>query len=164
MLYILAIFFPPAAAGFAGRPFAAIALFPLMCLGWFPAVIVALLIVASHEADERARLNRNAIRQQTADLYAQAAYLAGRQQPPRPVAASLPPSSQQPPSPPPPRPARFQVDFAAIATEYQAAIADAWVFTKRAYAELPDWVQPILWGAAAATPITLGIIIWQTTM
>lgn len=53
MMYILAIFLPPVAVLFAGKPFQAIINFFLCFLFWIPAVIHAILVVRDDKADKR---------------------------------------------------------------------------------------------------------------
>ena len=53
MMYILAIFLPPVAVLFSGKPFQAIINFFLCFAFWIPAVIHAILVVRDDKADKR---------------------------------------------------------------------------------------------------------------
>ena len=55
MLYVLAIVLPPLAIFMAGKPFQAIVSLILMLtlIGWAPAAIWAVFVVANHYADKR---------------------------------------------------------------------------------------------------------------
>ena len=53
MMYILAIFLPPVAVLFSGKPFQAIINFFLCFAFWIPAVIHAILVVRDDNADKR---------------------------------------------------------------------------------------------------------------
>lgn len=53
MMYLLAIFLPPLAVLFCGKPFQALINFFLCFLIWIPAVIHAILIVRDYKADKR---------------------------------------------------------------------------------------------------------------
>ncbi|SOC06311.1 uncharacterized membrane protein YqaE (UPF0057 family) [Ureibacillus xyleni] len=53
MMYLLAIFLPPLAVLFCGKPIQALINFGLCLLFWIPAVIHAILIVRDKKADER---------------------------------------------------------------------------------------------------------------
>lgn len=53
MLYVLAFVFPPLAVLLCGRPFLAVVTVFFTIAGWFPGVIVALLVVSGSAADAR---------------------------------------------------------------------------------------------------------------
>ena len=53
VMYLLAIFLPPVAVLFAGKPFQAFINFCLCFLMWIPAVIHAILVVRDKKADKR---------------------------------------------------------------------------------------------------------------
>jgi uncharacterized membrane protein YqaE (UPF0057 family) len=55
MLYLFAILLPPVAFLFAGKPFQAILSILLMCtvIGWIPAAIWAIAVVADVKAQKR---------------------------------------------------------------------------------------------------------------
>ena len=53
LLYLLAIFLPPVAVLFVGKPVQAILNFFLVFLFWVPAVIHAILVVRDYKADKR---------------------------------------------------------------------------------------------------------------
>jgi hypothetical protein len=41
------------------------------------------------------------------------------------------------------------------------ALGSAWNSAKQGYANLPEWLQPVVWGFVLATPFSLAIVIWQ---
>lgn len=53
MRYLIAIFVPPLAVLLCGKPLQALLNFLLLFLFWIPAVVHALVVVASHKADRR---------------------------------------------------------------------------------------------------------------
>ncbi|WNF38834.1 YqaE/Pmp3 family membrane protein [Bacillaceae bacterium IKA-2] len=53
MMYLLAIFLPPVAVLFAGKPIQAILNFFLTLLFWIPGMIHAILVVNENKADKR---------------------------------------------------------------------------------------------------------------
>ena len=53
LLYLLAIFLPPVAVLFVGKPFQAFLNLCLVFLFWVPAVIHAILVVRDYKADKR---------------------------------------------------------------------------------------------------------------
>ena len=65
MRYILAILFPPLAVLLCGKVFSAFLLFVLCCtlFGWPVSSLLAIIIVASHKGDTRAKKMRRMIKQ-----------------------------------------------------------------------------------------------------
>ena len=53
MMYLLAILLPPVAVLLCGKPFQALLNLVLWVLGIIPGVIHAILVVSSHQADQR---------------------------------------------------------------------------------------------------------------
>jgi len=64
MLYLLAILFPPAAVLLSGKPLEAIFNVLLTLCFWVPGVIHAMLMVSSHQADQRSGRMVGALRKQ----------------------------------------------------------------------------------------------------
>jgi uncharacterized membrane protein YqaE (UPF0057 family) len=65
MLWILAIILPPLAILLCGKPFQALINIILTLLGWIPGVLHALLVVADHNANQRAKRLERAVERQT---------------------------------------------------------------------------------------------------
>jgi uncharacterized membrane protein YqaE (UPF0057 family) len=53
MMYLLAILLPPVAVLLCGKPFQALLNLVLWVLGIIPGIVHAILVVASHQADQR---------------------------------------------------------------------------------------------------------------
>lgn len=193
MLYIVAIICPPLAVLLTGRLFTAIVTFFLWMCFIFPGAIVAILVVASHNAnrrndaligqlrsgqrqtgfatealirqnrmlhDQNRMIHEALLRQAHAAEYQ--AYAASEMLRRQHIAATV---SQ--PSPPPLPTPFVDIDDAdsllppvpppSIGERIPELIARA----KQAYAELPEWGQPVVWGMAAATPVVvLMFTVW----
>lgn len=65
MLYLLAIVFPPLAVLLCGKPLQALCNIILTLCFWVPGVIHAIMMVSSHQADQRAERIVDAIHQST---------------------------------------------------------------------------------------------------
>jgi len=64
MMYVLAIFLPPVAVLFCGRPFGAVLNVLLCLLGWLPGVVHACVVVHDRRDAKRLRRVRDAFREE----------------------------------------------------------------------------------------------------
>jgi uncharacterized membrane protein YqaE (UPF0057 family) len=150
MRYFLAVFFPPLAILACGKPIQALFSFVMMvtCFGWPLSTIWALCVVANFDADRRHR-----------DLVAhlaRPASIAVTMQPGPDVPALSPVASMPTPTPalkasrPPNRPAGEGLLAGFAVVRETLAVG---------YGNLPEWSQPIIWGLAAAAPISAILIL-----
>lgn len=177
MRYLLSFIFPPLAILLCGKPFTALIALPLTFL-YFPAVLLSLLVVASHKADVRAakmaaayresgkeqvkaidRQTKAIDRQTKVSLAATAAQtkvlaeaIKSREPQPRgelpaPGLGKPVPTGDASYPPAPPRRLRWSDVTGSILAAKSRAI--------EAYRMLPEWAQPIVWGCAAATPLSI---------
>ncbi len=183
MRYLLALLCPPLAILLCGKPIQAIICVPLYFL-YFPAALWALFVVSSHKADVRNRaLMKNAEKHSVAQVKAierQTRELTRslREQHVPEIVIQVPQPVQARPLPSPtpaqiPAPARQVVASPAQPKQPLITGEDIHAFISRgrtaavrakegavfAYQNLPEWAQPIAWGLAAATPISLVIVI-----
>jgi len=164
MRYLLAILCPPLAILLCGRLFLAIFSILLTACFYFPGALVALLVVSATLADERNRtliiaLDKSskaqlkAVERETRKLVE-----AMKDQQKTQVAAAQAPQTPSPQTLPPPRKPLLTMDQirGAIAASRDGIIGakDGAIF---AYQNLPEWAQPIAWGLAAGTFISVGM-------
>lgn len=181
MLYVVAFLCPPLAVLLTGRIFTAIVVL-FLSLAYFPGALVALLVVSGHNADRR---NKALIR--TMDKHHKASMKAEKtsamamerqakstedlvklqkQQARSATAPALLPGSTPTPhvAAPTPSPSALPVpDDASPAAlpgpslreRAEVVAAEA----KRAYDSLPEWGQPVVWGLAAASPVSAAMLI-----
>jgi uncharacterized membrane protein YqaE (UPF0057 family) len=166
MRYLLALLCPPLAILLCGRPF--LALFSIiLLLGYFPAALLAMLVVSSTLADRRSRDQVAAIREQTKHL---TRAIKGQPAPvvitnvavvvsghgaarpagiPTPAPAALP-TDAEPALPPGARIARLSGLFVHSMTSAKSAGI-------KAYQDLPEWAQPITWGLSAGSVVSVAL-------
>jgi uncharacterized membrane protein YqaE (UPF0057 family) len=183
MRYFFALVFPPLALLLCGKPFQAIFCLPFCCLGWFPGALWAFMAVGNYEADRRNRaLMRAGDRNAKAQIKAMDRQTAALERAAREHAAAVERAVQAPepqptiihvqPHQPPPQPLPAPVAPPAAPREPLWTWDDARALASRAKAELvtsyhnlPEWGQPIVWGLAAASPITflmvIGRLFWR---
>jgi uncharacterized membrane protein YqaE (UPF0057 family) len=157
-LYLVALICPPLAILLCGKPVQAM-LCLLMCCSYFPAALWAMLIVSNHKADKRtaamATAQLGATQEQTAAIkqmvrLQQQAMLANV------PAAPIPSLPAAPIAPKPPRkPIVTMAGIRTAASTAWASLVSAKGEAIRAYHNLPEWAQPITWGLAAGTPISI---------
>lgn len=183
MLYLLAIFCPPLAVLLCGRPFMAIFVF-LASLLIFPGMLLALLIVSSHYADQRSRqivkqlhkgqvaaTKQNYALYKTMERQARAAEAQAAM-----TAELLKRQQSQPAIAAQPNPASLPGPVQATAAEtvdsesednarpvQSRSVGDQMKefadLLKTGYGALPEWGQPVVWGLAAATPFVLVMLL-----
>lgn len=180
-MYLIALIFPPLAILLCGKPFQAILSLPL-CVCYFPSALWAILVVSDHKAtrrneaamrgaeksaaamvkalDKNMRALTREVERETREIKRQA-----REAPV--VLAPVAPARQAIPAPAPevePAPRRKPlVTLAGIRTAIVGAKEGAIRGTTSAlaaYRELPEWAQPITWGLAAASPVSMVIAIF----
>ncbi len=171
MRYLIALVCPPLAILLCGKPVLALLCIPI-CVFYFPAALIALLIVAGHNAEiSRRRSMDNAI-----DVFAQAIVNIAR-----PDLAQY----QQHKTASNEEKVSFPIlifigmafiiylsmrfTFRLILATPSLIIASAVlvrqfvIYCKEAsivaYKNLPEWAQPITWGLAAGTPISIILIL-----
>ena len=166
MLYLIALVFPPLALLLCGKPFQALICLPLCCF-YFPAALWAILVVANHNADRRALkvadIQVQAIKAQTAALHRlaksheKAVESQGALAPvpaPRPVPddAFIPAASPKAPWKMP--------DLAGLWGSARDGLLMVRVEAVRAYRNLPDWAEPIVWGLSAGTVVSVPLVMF----
>ena len=181
-MYLIALLCPPLAIFLSGKPFQAVLslfIFPF----YFPCALWALLVVSARKADLRHREMLKATKAQTKEIKKQTKEMARqtkelsraiRDQPINELAmqairANTPQQPSLPPNPPsiaptlPPEPiAGYSTEVVPVTTRIREAAKMAWGSLKSAksagllaYRELPEWAQPITWGLAAGTPVSI---------
>jgi hypothetical protein len=188
MRYLLCFLCPPLAILLCGKPIQAIICIPL-CVTIFPPMLWALLVVSGHKADLRNNKQmKNATRNSKAQIKAierqtRATERAIREsQPSQTVVVQVVQVHVEPPErpqlPPQGRARPIAPDKAPIILDDLAAEPEPPVKAPRVtledlrnlvaqakqgaidgYQNLPEWAQPISWGLAAATPISLIVIL-----
>lgn len=169
-MYIVALLCPPLAIFLCGRPF--LALFSVILLiGYFPAALVALLVVSNKYAQKRHLEQIAAIGEQTKTVTkamkaASAASIKASAQRPSPVPTQA--VAAAPKAAAAPAPAVASLPRAPLMVRIKdgvAAIGPAFAATKeaaiQAYQDLPEWAQPITWGLAAGTPVSMAFVLFM---
>jgi uncharacterized membrane protein YqaE (UPF0057 family) len=157
MRYLLAFVFPPLAILLCGRPFLAIVSIPLLGC-YFPAAIVALLVVSEHKAKTRQKQFLNELRaihtEPSGETRRHPHVDQGFHLPAPPPEKKRPAKPAPVEAPTPEEPAEPRVPLG----ERLKALGES---AKLAYNALPEWGQPVIWGLAAATPFSAAIVFWQ---
>jgi hypothetical protein len=149
-----------------GRPF--LAIFSILLLPiYFPSALLALLIAANYYADRRSgrlekvlgQQEKRAAQRENRERRAARAVEARKEElirafrePPKPAPVLTLAGPAQPPAPRKPPITLAEIREHAVATK-DAAI--------RAYHNLPEWAQPISWGLAAGTPVSVAIVLFM---
>lgn len=180
-MYLLAFLCPPLAILLCGKPFQAMLSVPL-CIPYFPSALWALLVVSDRKAWQRTRAvtgnadknskgqikamerqtreqvaamerQRRELQRQTAELRRVADVVA----PPELVEVRVAPVVLDPVQARKPLVTMARVRSAL--THAKAGTSLARTSAISAYRELPEWAQPITWGLAVASPISLVIAV-----
>lgn len=164
MKYLIALLCPPLAILLCGRLFLALISIPLL-LFYFPSALLALLVVSSSNADRRHREHLSAMKDQTREMTK--AMKKQRHEPrvtvvQQTVNVIVPQVPQQKLAPPAPSAVEVedvpelprQPIFAVIKGNVSIAIKSG----VEAYKDLPEWAQPISWGLAAGSALSIPFV------
>ncbi len=164
MRYLIAIFCPPLAILLCGRLILAIFSIPLWFCGWLPGALLALLVVSATLADRRnqeliqsidknAKVQVKAVQQQTREL----TKAMKAQQQTSVINVQVAPASAPHPLPPPRTPMLTASNLRGAIVAAKDGLIGAKSGAIFAYQNLPEWAQPIAWGLAAGTPVSLAM-------
>jgi uncharacterized membrane protein YqaE (UPF0057 family) len=184
MLYVIALFFPPLALLLAGKVFQAIFNFFLMItiIGWFFAIIWAILVVSNHYADRRVDRLIRATQQGQAAMGAAAVGAKPRHRPGADPSIEFVEAwsdadretddeERERVERRAQARARLKAEFASVGRRLGGGFGEAVRVVAAvpgligraildSYRNLPEWAQPIIWGLLATSPLLGGFVVY----